>query len=204
MAEEGSWPSIRKQGLLSTTALLDVWDVSQEERYAIESILRPNSAVIQNPLFGKAVVRDQRPMNEKNVRKVLEDMKPEEWYLSLNRKVFFWVRLQRLLGLLNARAYKSRKHVVLLVDTNSLVTEHKDRIWLSPINSGSTIYGNGKRGSKTFKRIDDYQYEDERKRRGENAIVELAVDYSVPDIESHVIRVEEWFGPNRTSILWQR
>jgi hypothetical protein len=37
MAEDGSWESIRERGLLSTSALLDLFEVEAEERFAIES-----------------------------------------------------------------------------------------------------------------------------------------------------------------------
>ena len=41
MAEDGSWESIRKHGLLSTSALLDKFEIEGEERLAIESARRP-------------------------------------------------------------------------------------------------------------------------------------------------------------------
>jgi hypothetical protein len=37
MAEDGSWESIRERGLLSTSALLDLFEVEAEERFASES-----------------------------------------------------------------------------------------------------------------------------------------------------------------------
>jgi hypothetical protein len=40
MAEDGSWESIRQIGLLSTSALLDRFEVEGERRYAIESTRR--------------------------------------------------------------------------------------------------------------------------------------------------------------------
>ena len=41
MAEDGSWESIRARGLLSTSALLDLFEVEGELRLAIESARRP-------------------------------------------------------------------------------------------------------------------------------------------------------------------
>ena len=41
MAESGSWESIRECGLLSTSALLDLFEVEGGERITIESTRRP-------------------------------------------------------------------------------------------------------------------------------------------------------------------
>ena len=43
MAESGSWDSIRERGLLSTSALLDLYEISDPDREAIESTRRPTS-----------------------------------------------------------------------------------------------------------------------------------------------------------------
>lgn len=43
MAADGSWPSIRDRGLLSTSALLDLYEVTGDERVSLESRHRPES-----------------------------------------------------------------------------------------------------------------------------------------------------------------
>jgi hypothetical protein len=53
MAEAGSWPSIERHGLLSTTALLDLFEISGPRREAIESARRPESVKITHPLHGE-------------------------------------------------------------------------------------------------------------------------------------------------------
>ena|SRR5208282_3252377 len=116
MAEAGTWPSIRKQGLLSTTALLDLFGINAEERFKIESCQRPKCFLISHPRLGDAVVRDQKPMSDKALRRCLQNMEPREWYETLNRKVFFWLTRERLLTLLSARAYRNREHCVLTLD----------------------------------------------------------------------------------------
>ena len=40
MAELGTWESIRRHGLLSTTALLDLYEISGKEREVLEDRLR--------------------------------------------------------------------------------------------------------------------------------------------------------------------
>lgn len=92
MAERGSWPSIREHGLLSTSALLDLYGAQGAERAAIEGQRRPGPVTIERPAFGRAVIRDQKPMSDAGLRRCLTDgLTPEDWYRLLNGKVFFWL-----------------------------------------------------------------------------------------------------------------
>jgi hypothetical protein len=203
MAESGSWPSIQKYGLLSTSALLDLFEIDPNERHAIESQWRPQSVKIHHPIYGFAVIRDQKPLHEGALRKLLDGMSTVEYHAMLNKKTFFWVRRERLERLLNARAYRGRTHCVLTVETRALLAKHQDDIWLSHINSGA-IFGSGRRGISTFKRISQYPFEEMRKKKGDDALVELAVDYAVKDISELVVRVEDWIGQNSVRTIWQR
>jgi hypothetical protein len=191
MAEANSWPSIRKHGLLSTTALLDLFEINGQLRRSLESQHRPQSVEIRHPKHGVAVIRDQKPMREAALRQCLLGMKPEQWYRTLNRHVFFWVTSERLAGLLTARAYRGRIHTVICVDTALLFDANAQSVRLSPINSGSTIYNPQPRGADTFQSLDHYPFDERRKRRGlANAVAELAVVYSLPDIAKIVLRVD--------------
>lgn len=197
MAQTGSWPSIRKYGLLSTTALLDMFKVSGALRYSLESERRPDSVPISNAKGETAVVRDQKPINEKNLDKLLIDMSSREWYELLNRKTFFWLTRERLLDLLNARAYRNRSHTVITVDTAALIERHEEEITLSHLNSGSVIYGVGRRGRETFKTIGQFEF------KGRKSIAELAVDYAVRDVERIAIVVEERQQSQLLNVLWR-
>lgn len=201
MAELGSWPSIRAYGLLSTSALLDLFEKHGRERDEIESEWRPESVRVRNPSYGEAVIRDQKPLHS-GANPFIKGMNPNQYYRLLNGKVFFWTRRERLVSLLGARAYRNRSHDVLIVDTRSLVQHHEDEITLSPINSGA-FFGSGERGSFTFKKIQAYPYEERRKKNHDDAVVELAVEYAVKDIENHTIRVEEWAGNARKNTIWK-
>src|SRR5215210_3694491 len=196
MAESGSWESIRERGLLSTSALLDLFEVEGELRLAIESARRPEMVKLEHPKHGKALVRDNKPMQEKALERCLHGMTPREWYEHLNRRVFFWAEWKRLLKLLGARAYRDRPHLVLEVDTAELLRRHADRVTLSPINSGATFAMNpAPRGPDTFHRIADHQ--DDR------PVVELAVDHAVPDIEDLVLSVSRWHGAEELEEVWR-
>jgi len=205
MAEEGTWESIRERGLLSTSALLDLFEINGNERFVIESQHRSESIVIEHRVHGRAVIRDQKPMRETSLQKCLIDMTPREWYELLNRKVFFWPTRERLLGLLAAKAYRDRTHCVLTIDTQRLFESQLNSIKLSPINSGSTIYNPQPRGRHTFFRPEDYPYEERRKKRGVlNAVAELCVDYGVPDIARVVSRVSHMEGPREIHLIYEK
>src|SRR5580700_3745553 len=102
MADAESWPSIQKHGLLSTSSLLDLFGISGKERRDIESTRRPNSVEITSPKYGRAVVRDQKPLSESKLAKSLSGCTVPEWYRLLNKRVFFWLTKSRLQTLLSA------------------------------------------------------------------------------------------------------
>jgi hypothetical protein len=197
MAEVGGWESIRERGLLSTSALLDLFEVEGDERLTIESARRPEIVQLEHPRYGVALVRDNKPMQERSLERCLHGMTPREWYEHLNRRVYFWLEWKRLLKLLGARAYRDRPHLVLEVDTAKLLEGHAEHVTLSPINSGATFAMNpAPRGPDTFRRIVDHP--DDR------PIVELAVDYAVPDIASLTISVSRWHGAEKLGEVCRR
>lgn len=205
MAEDGSWPGIREHGLLSTAALLDLYEVGGEQRRRIVSRRRPQSVTIERDGLPDAVVRDQKPMTDDALAKCLKDgITPECWYGILNAKTFFWVSRSRLDNLLQARAYRGKPQAVLTVQTKSLVEANRERILLSPINSGATLYIPQARGLDTFRGVADFPYDDIRKQRsGRDPIVELVVEGGVPDVAAHVVMVERVVGAIST-VIWER
>lgn len=203
MAQIGSWPSMQERGLLSTSALLDLFEVHGDERYRIESCHRPESISIFHTTHGRAVIRDQKPMSDRSLRKALAGgLEPADWYRLLNARVFFWLSEERLTTLMNARAYRSLRHDILVVDTKDLVERHEHRIMLSAMNSGCTIPFPHKRGLETFRRIVEYPYASRKRNR--DPIVELAVDYSVPDIRDFVTEVRQSGAEQPTKVVWKR
>ncbi len=204
MAERGSWPSIRQYGLLSTTALMDLYAIDDPQRERIERRHRPASVPIAGAGLPGAVVRDQIPMSDDGLKKALPArLKPSDWYALLNAKVFFWLSLERLHKLTSARTYRDDEHDVLEIDTRSLITAHRDRLWLCPINSGCTKPFPHPRDERAFLRLPDYPYAHwrERRRPTERA-VELAIDYSVPDIADHVQRVVVKRGTDELAVIY--
>lgn len=191
MAADGSWDSIVRHGLLSTSALLDLFEYRDAQRYRLEAAHRPESVVIEHPIHGQAVIRDQKPMDDTGLRRSLLGMTREDWYRNLNSRVFFWLTLERLYRMLNAAAYRNQTHAVLIVDTKGLLQRHRDRVMLSAMNTGATKPYPFPRGPSTFQRLETYPLAAMVKKRGNrDPIVELAVDYSVPDIREIVLAVK--------------
>jgi hypothetical protein len=192
MAESESWPSIKERGLLSTTAILDLYGVEGEKRREIEETRRSASVTLQHETLPPIVIRDQLPMSDAALEQCLLDgLKPRDWYLLLNQRVFFWPSKDRLLRLLRARAYRNKEHDILEVNSRALVDAYREKITLSPINSGSTLFNPQPRGKLTFRRIADYRYTD---RPSDNRLAEVAIDHSVPNIRDYVGRVIKMRG----------
>ncbi|WP_182084109.1 hypothetical protein [Aureimonas sp. ME7] len=204
MAARGSWPSIRCHGLLSTSAVLDLFGVEGEAREAIEERRRAGSVEVERAELGTAVIRDQKPMSDAALRRCLDDgLVPADWYRTLNARAFFCLTRKRLLRLLTAGSYRNDAHDVLHVDTASLVRAHRPRITLSPINSGFAQRFAARRGRDTFQAIPDYPYAGWRGKRprGER-VVELAVAPGVPDIARHTRRVVAMRGEEELETVW--
>ena len=197
MAEVGSWPGIRKHGLLSTSALLDLFDVARKDQIAIETRRRPESVTLTHPVHGTAVIRDQKPLSEKRLADCLCDgITVRQWLRLLNQRVFFWLDEARLDTLRGAQAYRAQRQVVLTVDTRRLVEAHATRILLTHMNTGATRPFAHKRGRDTFRTIGKYPFQERRR------VVELTVARQVPDIRKYVLNVEELGGNRPPMTLW--
>jgi hypothetical protein len=203
MAEAGSWPSIERHGLLSTSALLDLFEVHGERRVALEARHRPESVLLRHPRQGQAVVRDQKPMSDRGlVRALAGSMTPSEWYRLLNARVFFWVGPKRLETLRNAQAYRDHRQTVLTVETARLLKRHSARVLLSCMNSGATRPFAHPRGPETFQPFERHPLVAGSQRP--RPVVELTVTHSVPDIRDFVLRVEEIGGGVPDTLLFER
>jgi hypothetical protein len=204
VADGGAWPSIRTHGLLSTSALLDLYGVDGSERSAFESERRGTTMILKRDGQPDVVLRDQTPMSDKALIGCLDGMTPQQWYEILNAKVFFWTSTQRLQRLVTAKAGRDVAQLVLTVDTRSLLAAHRERMRLSGMNTGSTVRRPLPRGLKTFLPIVDFPYEERRRTRSpSDALVELVVEGAVPDVMKHLIAVDE-VGPDRRVELWRR
>jgi Family of unknown function (DUF7002) len=194
MATLGSWPSIQRRGLLSTSALLDLFEIAGDERQRIEATRRPESVTITHAAHGSATIRDQKPLHDSMLQRCLQGkMTVEQWHRLLNGRVFFWVDENRLNVLRQARAYRDERQTVIFADTRKLVERYGPRIRLAHINTGATRSVFHYRDFDTFRAIEDFS---------KPKVVELTVDYSVPDLADFVVSVENIGGADEPRRIW--
>lgn len=192
MAEAGTWPSIRRHGLLCSNEVARLSQLPNEQVVALRREHREDKLRVTVPGIGAVVLRDQKPMRPTAIARALTDMSVHDWYELINDRVFFWVEEDRLLGLLEAREYAHLDHDVLTLNTETLVRENEARVRLCHMNSGNTRPYPHRRGSDTFKRIRDYPA---LPRGGPSKrVVELTVEYGVENIRRHVVRVRRMRG----------
>lgn len=184
MAQNGSWESIKKFGLLSTVALLDKWGVTGKTREEIESNYRSQNIKITHDDYGMAVIRDQKPIKPEHLNRCLPPkISVNDWYRFINNKVFFWADWISLKWFISANEYIRKMHIVLCLDTTRLLEDYNHEIKLSAINSGSAYPRKNKtepefRDYETFKSVEDYD---------SLMVKEITIDYSLPNIEKYLI-----------------
>ncbi|WP_421783410.1 DUF7002 family protein [Kiloniella litopenaei] len=207
MAERHSWESIQKHGLLSTSALLNMYEIVGEKRFEIEQTRRDKSILINKTGLHQAVIRDQLPMDDKGLMRALPpEISPADWYRLLNSKVFFWLTKDRLYRLTDARTYRDKEHDVLELDTRKLIEVHYHDIVLCPINSGCTKPYPANRDYDSFLPIDEYPYQHWKSKRGKRGdkAVELVVNHSVPDVTKFIRRVSVMKGTEELEVLFEK
>lgn len=205
MAEDNTWPTIKQHGLLSTAALLDLFDADARTRTEVLGQVRRSKIALEHPLHGTAVVRDQRPLKFLD-RCLTPGTTPQQFLDALNNRVFFWLTYERLQRLLGANLYRNHPQTVLHIDTAALLDQHRDAIQLAPYNTGSMHVPTAPpRGADVFVDLDDYPYEQWEKKRGrrQDAVVELTVPHSVPCVAECTLRVERWHGGAPQEVLYE-
>ena len=203
MAEADTWESIKRYGLLSTRAILDLLKIEGKKRQDIEASYRKDYVLIEDKQHGKFLIRDNAPLHLNKLKACLIDMTPEQFYRELNKKVFFWATEQRVKGLLGARRYRNRKHTVIKVSSQLLLKNYQKKMYLSRINSGSAVYQPTPRGKNTFVPFSQWP-EDVGPRSGKLKVpvAEIAVKYSVEKITKVAVEVNEMKGKNLLKRVW--
>lgn len=194
IAEQSNWASIKRHGLLSTSALLDLTGLKGTVRKPYEA---HRADYMELP--GGLWVRDQRPMPPSALKKCLIGMTPRQWYALINSKVFFWFDVERLNRQRKAKACKDRPQVVITVDTQRLLARYIDKAALTPFNTGSAFRKPAIRGKATFVSYKTWlqsRWGTESRAIGacrsrSHRPVELAVSHAVSDIMDYVISVRE-------------
>lgn len=189
MAAVDSWASINKHGLLSTSRLLDLFEVPAGERVKIENAKRWESVPIEHKTLGRAIIRDQKPLSEAKLKGCLKSCDLQAWYKLLNSHVFFWLDIERLKTMMSAREYRGKTHTVLTIETEPLVRKYEPTITLCPLNSGSTSPIAHSRGPHSFKPLNEYPFAERLNRGTYGCVAELVVENGVLDIAKYTVRV---------------
>lgn len=194
MSHKDALPGILQHGLLSTTALLDLYEVERRERAKIEFEMRRSSIAIRHPKHGRAVIRDQKPIgNDARLETSLGGkVTAKQFHQLLNSMVFFWVNPERLEGLRHAKAYRGDAQLVLTLDTRKVVGQYVERMFLCPMNSGACMPIAHPRSIEMFQRIQDYDYEFWRRRKGgaEKSVVECTIQGGLLDTARFIVNTE--------------
>jgi hypothetical protein len=181
--------SIERHGLLATSRLLDLFDISPDERREIEARRRPANVVIRHALHGEAIITDNSPLSELALEKCLDDgLKAADWLRMLNGRVFFWPDEANLSNHLKVSERSGEPRSVLVLDTASLVRAHHARVELAAINTGSTIRRPARRGLATFSPAHLHSYSEwQQLRGGRDRVKEVTVIDGVRDIREHIV-----------------
>jgi len=207
MADDGSWPNIREHGLLSATRLVEKWEVPTVAKSALLDGVRHEPQVLEHPRFGTATVRDQSPIVEQALARLVVGMSPRDWLGLLNERSFFFLQRKRLDGLLNARSYRGRPHTVITVDTAELVARHEPDIELCRINSGFVQrHSVTPRTRDLFLPINEYPHPARSEARAGAGydVAELCVVGGVDDVADVVTHVERVQGDEILETIFRR
>lgn len=185
MTAADAWASIRAYGLQSAAALVERFDAPS----TVVSRRRPQEIRLGGTdASDGAVLRDNGVLDDARLKGCLIDMDVPDFYRMLNGRVYLWPSRHRVDGLLTARAYRDRSHLVLTLDTATLLARHGDRVRLSPINMGSTLFTPTPRGRDTALGLADYPFAARRRLRGRrDAVAEVSVEHEVPDAADLVL-----------------
>lgn len=187
----GAWENIRRHGLLSTSKILDLFDIKSAYRDALESQRREKEVPLFHTYYGSWILNDNQPLTEKALTQCLDDsLSPREWLKMLNARVFFWTTEESLQQHLNARLNRQRSREIIVIDTMKLAADYAENMELCPINSGSTIRKPARRGLKTFTPLLRHSFEEWRKLRGkQDNIREITVREGIMNVEKYVLNV---------------
>jgi len=191
LADAENWPSIQRDGLLSTDALIRCAGLSEQNaapyrRYRDTSMQLPSGVWI----------RDQRPMPPEALARCLDpDLDADGWYALVNSKVFFWLSTTRLDR--HRAACANRPQVTIVIDLPALLSRHGSRACVTPFNVGNARRRAASRGHRTFVPVESWRTsrwaaEAPRgapARSPSHPPAELTVDGAVPDFMDFVVDV---------------
>lgn len=184
-------PLIRKHGLLSTSALLDLADHSHRgRRRSLESSRRNEVSELPLEDGSTAWLRDNKTISDQQLSRLLPTgTSTSTWYEELNRRVFFWVTEDDATEFL--LHYRDHSQVLMILDSGRILDLYGASIAVTTFNTGVT-FNNMPRSPQSFLRLEDA--------RKASDIRELTVERSVP-LASALVEVWSVHDGARTNQL---
>ncbi len=194
VTKASAWPSIAKHGLLSTKSLLELFEIPAVRAFELLTQKRLDPTPLGHHIYGKAILSDNRPLNEKCLADCLDDgLTPKEWLLMLNARVFFFTSKMHAERLLKAESNRESQKLLLIVDTLKLAESYTDHIEICPFNSGTANPRSvPRRGMSTFSPLIKYTHQEwsslrSNHKKSNDSIREVTVLGEVADVEKYLI-----------------
>ncbi len=184
-------PLIRAHGLHPAETLVLGADLTDRARQALLTSRQNDTITVRHPDYGVVTLNDNRPLVLQSLASCLDDdLTPEDWIGTLNRRVFFSTQSANLEALRKAAATRAAHKSVLVFDTLALARRYADRLEIAPFNTGNTMRRPARRGHGTFAPLLETDYRDWRLRRGNNSpdrIKEVTIRGSVLDVQTFLV-----------------
>ena len=178
VAEHGAWPSIESNGLLSTSAILDLLGIQGADRIALEARPRSRLAILGGPGLPSVTLRDQRPLLPLRDEHLDGGMKVADWCRELNRRVYLFTDQDDAARLLHS--YPGQR--LFTIRSSDLLARHAPDVQVSGINTGYAMRRPARRGPATFVPLERFS---------NGRIKEFTVLRSIPDFADLVRRAEQ-------------
>ncbi|MBU8537117.1 DUF7002 family protein [Falsiroseomonas tokyonensis] len=186
LAPRAALPMLRRHGLLSTAALVRMFEVPEPDATRLLETNRDQFTPLHHPRHGTVELRRQQMWDSKLGPALAgSGTTPAQWRRHINGHVFFWLDPARLDGL--AKADPKRPQVPLRIDLVRLLQRHETAALLTPINTGAVRHPRHRRSLADWHMLGAYA--DPRGRRP----VELAIPWAVPDLAALVL--DPWPQP---------
>lgn len=176
-----NWPGIRRDGLLSTEALLRRHDPAGAD--AVLGAHRRTLLVLPD-----AVITDQKPMPPGALQPALPPgTTPGQWYALLNGYVFLSLQWRRVVALRGT--YLDRAMVLLALDTDRVLAASPGAA-VTAFNTGSAMRGAAPRSAASFVPVGRWLrdgWAGERRdnpRRSATRPAELVVPHGLPGLDA--------------------
>ena len=167
--------TIESSGLFSAAGLLARSALSIEERGHILASQRKTTVILHTD-FGETVLNDQIPLPAKALLRCLNGISPEDWYVEMNERIFFFLNEDKARNFAKVRADKLPARTLLCLNTEKLIAGSETDFELCAFNSGNAMRKPVRRDRDSFQTIAKYPLAERARKYGWNhAVSELSI-----------------------------